>query len=883
MMSRLMIREGWSTVLLTAFIVWLSVWSVQQAEWAENLGMLNWVMLAGLIAGFIVSKWRQVPSAVLHLAGMMVGLIAVILGVTSFLSNDIGGRRDKLTWLWDRAGVWLDKVVTGSAADDLYIFVVFISALTFILAYATMWFVLRARWIWAALVFPGLLLLINLGYSQRVPNSLVVLYLFASIVLLARFYLLQRETNWRRGRVEFPTELPWRGMWVGCYLAVFVLFFGWAMPVSAQSNSVNDLWRGVDGPWKSVEGQFSDWFAGLRGPGNRGIGGFASFSDSFDLGGPLQLSDSPVAKVTGPGGAPYLAAHRYNDYTGRGWQSDVNSTYPGNDGSATFVAPQIELKPGESVPVSPRFSEERDRAKYEVELQRPRGSIMFAPEMFVSADVGTNLVVSWEQVDETIDIQQTDPASMPSELRSLLQMLQEADFTPPPPPEPTPDPNVTPVPEIDQAEVTPTPEPVLLPAPESQEITAERLRLQERDIVVSYAIDPATFKASSMTYTGIFSVYSDVEVVHSREGVEKGSTYTVETLVTDATNDLLRQADQRYPQFITARYLQLPDTVTQRTRDLAREVTADATNPYDAAKLIETYLRTNIAYSESIPFPPPEVDVVDYVLFTDQRGYCEYYASAFIVMMRSLGIPARMTVGFYPTDEKDGSAYQYRELNAHAWPEVYFDGYGWIGFEPTAARAEVSRAPLDPAAGGPSRRGDDPLLRGEGRLGDAPLDDLLLLEENQLPNGTGVAFDTQDEISTQQLIVRILVGALMVLTVVVVFLWLRGMRGLSPTNQFYAKLSRGAGWGGVRRNPAMTPHEYAQSVGEVVPGSRTPAVFLTDLYVQETYGRRKLAQTDILRARQAWLRLRGTLLKHFFTRLRPWNRPSKTTSDDGDW
>src|SRR5690606_5700398 len=119
-----------------------------------------------------------------------------------------------------------------------------------------------------------------------------------------------------------------------------------------------------------------------------------SFADSFDLGGPLQLSDSPVVLLEGPGRAPYLAAHRYNDYTGRGWQSDVNQTHPDSDGTENYIAPHIELRPGESVPVPPRFVAERQRVTYSLELQRTRGSLMFSPEVFASSDIGANLVLA---------------------------------------------------------------------------------------------------------------------------------------------------------------------------------------------------------------------------------------------------------------------------------------------------------------------------------------------------------------------------------------------------------------------------------------------------------------------------------------------------------
>src|SRR5690606_24844339 len=130
---------------------------------------------------------------------------------------------------------------------------------------------------------------------------------------------------------------------------------------------------------------------------------------------------------------------------------------------------------------SARFTGERDRVSYELELQRTRGSLMFSPETFVSADVGSNLVLSWDVVEQTVDIPTVEVDSLPSELRPLVEMLKELDLMPPAPPEPTPDPNATPVPEGEEAEPTPTPEPVL-PLPEPPSVVAERSRLSERQI-----------------------------------------------------------------------------------------------------------------------------------------------------------------------------------------------------------------------------------------------------------------------------------------------------------------------------------------------------------------------------------------------------------------
>ena len=106
------------------------------------------------------------------------------------------------------------------------------------------------------------------------------------------------------------------------------------------------------------------------------------------------------------------------------------------------------------------------------------------------------------------------------------------------------------------------------------------------------------------------------------------------------------------------------------------------------------YLRENIEYSDTVPNPPRNKDRLEWILFEHKKGYCVYYASSEVLMLRSLGIPARMAVGFAQGDAEDGT-YTVRRLNAHAWPEVYFPGIGWVEFEPTASQPSLDR-PLPP-------------------------------------------------------------------------------------------------------------------------------------------------------------------------------------------
>lgn len=155
-----------------------------------------------------------------------------------------------------------------------------------------------------------------------------------------------------------------------------------------------------------------------------------------------------------------------------------------------------------------------------------------------------------------------------------------------------------------------------------------------------------------------------------------------------------------------ADFLQLSDTITDRTRALAERLTAGLDTPYAMGLAVERHLRT-YPYDLEVSLPQGDVaDVADYFLFELQRGYCDYYTTAFVVLMRSLGMPARFAVGYapgyYDTYTEDWTI---TDAQAHAWPEVWFPGLGWIPFEPTAGRSELARdfVPVDLSAPDPTR------------------------------------------------------------------------------------------------------------------------------------------------------------------------------------
>ncbi len=163
-------------------------------------------------------------------------------------------------------------------------------------------------------------------------------------------------------------------------------------------------------------------------------------------------------------------------------------------------------------------------------------------------------------------------------------------------------------------------------------------------------------------------------------------SYQVESLVLKVDAKMLRESSSPYPDWVRRQFLSLPDSVPARVHGLARELTASAPTPYDRALAIEDYLRV-FPYTLEVGAPPPGRDVADYFLFDLQKGYCDYYATAMVVLARAAGLPARLVIG-YASGAYDYERAQYNvtENYAHSWVEIYFANIGWVEFEPTAGQ-----------------------------------------------------------------------------------------------------------------------------------------------------------------------------------------------------
>ena len=172
-----------------------------------------------------------------------------------------------------------------------------------------------------------------------------------------------------------------------------------------------------------------------------------------------------------------------------------------------------------------------------------------------------------------------------------------------------------------------------------------------------------------------------------------GEQYTVHANIYNPTVTQLQQAGEIYPAWVRDHYMQLPDDLSPRISDLARRITADATTPYEKATAITNYLRSTITYSLTVDPPTDGTDPLVWFLFDSQKGFCNYYATAEVILLRSANVPARMVVGFAQGEYEPPDKYTIREKDAHAWPEIYFPGIGWVEFEPTGGQPLLTRLP----------------------------------------------------------------------------------------------------------------------------------------------------------------------------------------------
>lgn len=206
------------------------------------------------------------------------------------------------------------------------------------------------------------------------------------------------------------------------------------------------------------------------------------------------------------------------------------------------------------------------------------------------------------------------------------------------------------------------------------------------DMRVSALVMPSTYKAVPDEYASC-SHENHMEALPDSSPSIASATGNIPR----DKNELVQRYEKvnkfkQYSDAVYEQYLQLPDELPRRIRDLAASLVVTAGNDYDKARAIEKYVSEKYAYNLDVRTTPRDRDFVDYFLFDQQEGYCSYFASAMTVLARCAGLPARYVEGYMlPPEPVDGKydTYVVTNMQAHAWTEIYFEGYGWLPFEPT--------------------------------------------------------------------------------------------------------------------------------------------------------------------------------------------------------
>lgn len=162
-----------------------------------------------------------------------------------------------------------------------------------------------------------------------------------------------------------------------------------------------------------------------------------------------------------------------------------------------------------------------------------------------------------------------------------------------------------------------------------------------------------------------------------------GARYSLQYNFPSYPPNYLRENHPYPDDFPLKEYTNLPDDLPQNIIELAQNLTAPYTNNYDKAFALQRYFRSReFSYNLEVPYPPENMDFVEHFLEI-KEGYCVHFSTAFVVMARSVGIPARWVKGYFTGNRLSQGEYLVREEHAHAWGEVYFPQVGWVIFETT--------------------------------------------------------------------------------------------------------------------------------------------------------------------------------------------------------
>jgi hypothetical protein len=728
--------EGWLELLLLATVLLCPVASIVAANWVDNLFLLYWALLGGLVAGLVLAR-MPAPGALLHLVALILGTGGVALSVSATVP-DTSTRLGQLLVLWGRLDTWLNVVQSGDAGNEPVVFLLLLALGVFVAAYASAWVLRRRHTAWLPLLLGGAMVVTNVSYAvETLPY--VAPFAAASVLLIARVNFRRQAAVWQKSGVRYGASIKSSTQRAALVLAILVATFGWLTPEIPPRQDVNDAVYLASRPLRDFENGLDRAFAGIR---LRGAGETLSgFSQTMVLSGQFSLADHPVLRVTSPE-AHYWRAVAFDRYTGQGWVVGGPTT-------------SLRVEAGQAMPTSiEEPAAQRVQLTQTVQVLEPRGDYVVAASTPTKADV-------------TVDA-------------DVFNAFGRRGMTP----------------------------------------------------------------TSETTTLGVTAL---------RASLASGQSYSVVSSVSRATPTMLREAGASFQRPLLQRYTRLP-RIPQRIRDLASSLTKPYTNEYDKARAVESYLRT-LNYSLSVSPPPAGRDAVDYFLFDSMTGYCDYFSSSMAVLLRSVGVPARVVAGYSTGTANGDGTFEVRDNNAHSWVEVYFPQYGWIEFDPTPAQPLVQH-PVGYVQPTPT---PEPTPLSTPQTEPTPL---VPLVPPVFPaaGSTDAGAHSDTPANNSLSLVAFLLFGLGLAALGLRALWRRSLAGLSPADLVYADMGRLATLLGWRRRPGETPHEYASRLASLAPAHSASFRLVADVFVALRFGRREMLPGEPSALSAALQRVRRGLL-----------------------
>jgi hypothetical protein len=806
--------QGWATFGMLALLLLIVGDSITTGEWVETPN-LNELLLISALTGLLFAKLKA-PCFLLLPLGVVLGIAVVLWQSTALVAEIDLSRIDRFREIFSRLDAWYETATNGGISTDVMPFSLLLLSSCWILGFFSSWFIFRNNNIWFAVVVGGTAMLTNLSFLPERFSTRFFIFVLIAMVLVVRMSILQRHEIWRKVSFGFSPLSGWLTLHATLWFSIAVIIVAALLPMKViVSDQVSDVWKKGRTPVASMEEVFVRMFSTL--PSRMDTSG-RFFGKTLPFMGKISFGGDVVAWTTSEYPS-YWLSQAYNHYTSQGWiATETEHLDIGPD-----ILPPPRLDNRKRTEVSQSIQLEFETTTFLTGgsfdwVSRPAVAESLAPRKFV---IGIN--------DDTFD------AEYPEDIQELATQLRDQVRLP-----------QAGVANSFITSILPS-DLLLLDIEEDDSGEVEFLTLQRKPLIAPDLV--------SWQFT---------------DTLPQRNPYAMVSFVSVATDEDLREADTDYNHFITDHYLQLPSSLPDRVRELAKSITVNTDNPFDKAMAVQNYLRgPEFIYSQDIDAPPRDSDGVDHFLFESKIGYSDYFGSSMAVMMRAVGVPARLAAGYSSGElglEEDQRFV--KDSDSHGWVQVYFPEYGWIDFEPTPNWQLQSRTIGRTSSTGfigpdPNTDPDDLAgIEGSDALLDTILDD---------PSGLPDSFTTSftDRITPYLMPAGIVLGTLIVLFLISQVAWNFGLGGMTAEEKIYTKMGRLGWFAGVGRQPSQTPWEYAAAIGLVATNTTEESRKIASLFAVSRYGHREPDEKELEELSEAWKNVRTGLIARAFRRTVP--------------